>query len=70
VKDTAMEEKNERFQLVIPSGVLVRVRELAVRERRSISNMIVVLLEEALKARDTKAKTKEEENSQPVLLAA
>lgn len=50
--------KNERFQLVVPSDVLDMVRRLADQERRSISNMIVVLLVEALRSRESKQETK------------
>ena len=46
-----MDDKNERFQLIIPKGILERIRVLARKERRSVSNMIVVLLVEALGAR-------------------
>lgn len=67
------EEANTRFQLVIPKGVLGEVKKLATEERRSISNMIVVLVVEAMKTRRTKkgkGKGEEEGNSLPALLAA
>ena len=48
--------ESRRFQLVVPDGVLNMVRRLAQKERRSISNMIVVLLEEALQAREKEEK--------------
>lgn len=60
---------SSRFQLVVPPGVLEQVKELASAERRSISNMIVVLLEEAIKSRKAK-KAEKEGNSLPVLIAA
>lgn len=49
-----MDDKNERFQLIIASSVLERVRALAEKERRSVSNMIVVLLTEALRKRESR----------------
>jgi hypothetical protein len=63
------EETSTRFQLVIPKNVLNEVKKLATEERRSISNMIVVLVMEAVKARRGR-KSKEEGNSLPALLAA
>ena len=60
-------DPNARFQLVIPTSVLEDVKRLAGVERRSISNMIVVLLVEAIKARK---KRETEGNSLPVLVAA
>lgn len=64
-----MDDKNERFQLVTPASVLERVKVLAQKERRSISNMIVVLLIEAMGARETR-KDAEKGNSRPTALAA
>lgn len=49
-----MDDKNERFQLIIASSVIERVRALATKERRSVSNMIVVLLTEALRKRESR----------------
>ena len=41
----------DRFQLVIPKTTLAKVRELSVVEQRTVSNMIAVLIEEAIAAR-------------------
>ena len=41
----------ERFQLVIPVETLIEVRRLADEENRSVSNMLAVLVREAIKAR-------------------
>ena len=57
--------KYARIQLVIPKDVLARVRARAGTERRNTSNMIVVLVEKALKELET-----EPGNLEPVLLAA
>ena len=62
-------DTNARFQLVIPSSVLEEVKRLASTERRSISNMIVVLLLEAIRARKAQ-KSKQEGDSLPALLVA
>ena len=43
--------ENERFQLVIDKELLRKARTLADRERRTVSNMLAVLVEEALKDR-------------------
>jgi hypothetical protein len=64
-----VDDKNERFQLITPASVLERVKELAQKERRSISNMIVVLLIEAMGARESK-KGSEKGNSRPATLTA
>ena len=57
--------KYARIQLVIPKDVLARVKARAGTERRNTSNMIVVLVEKALKELET-----EPGNLEPVLLAA
>jgi hypothetical protein len=44
----------ERFQLVIPAEVLEDARRLAVKENRSVSNMLATLVAEAIKARQEK----------------
>lgn len=41
-----------RFQLVMPVETLEAVRQLADRENRSVSNMLAVLVKEAIKARE------------------
>ncbi len=43
--------KNERFQLVIDEELLRKARRLADKERRTVSNMLAVLVEEALRDR-------------------
>jgi hypothetical protein len=43
------DSKYARIQLVIPKDVLAQVRAQATIQRRNTSNMIVVLLEKALK---------------------
>lgn len=47
----------DRFQLVAPPEVLEEVKGLADGESRSISNMLVVLVKEALAARREKKET-------------
>ena len=51
----------ERIQLVIPKDVLERVEAAKTEARRNRSNMIVVLIDEALKAREKAAQRKEGE---------
>ena len=48
-----------------PSSVLLRVREMARRERRTLSGEIATLLEEAFAAREGTAPTKEAERERP-----
>lgn len=60
----------ERIQLVIPKDVLARVEAARVKERRNRSNMIVVLLDEALAARERAAKEKDLGNSEELERAA
>ena len=43
--------KRERFQMVVPPDLLAEVRQAAAQENRSISNMLVVLVREALRMR-------------------
>lgn len=62
-------DPNIRFQLVVPASVLHEVKGLADTERRSISNMIVVLLVEALRARGA-GRPEQVGNSLPALVAA
>ena len=45
----------ERIQLIIPKDVLTKVETVKQTARRNRSNMIVVLVEEALKAREKDA---------------
>lgn len=59
-------DKLDRFQLMIPVSMLDRVREMADDERRSASNMIVVLLDEALRARENQ----QPERREAALMAA
>lgn len=58
--------ENQRFQLVIDRVLLERVQVAAQRDRRSVSGMIVVLIEEALNRREDKAPG----NRSPVYQAA
>lgn len=44
-------QKRERFQMVVPPDLLAEVRKAAASENRSISNMLVVLVREALQSR-------------------
>lgn len=60
----------ERIQLVIPKDVLERVEKARGKERRNRSNMIVVLLDEALAAREKAAEGKEPGNSEELERAA
>ncbi len=41
-----------RFQLVMPIETLIEVRRLADEENRSVSNMLAVLVKEAIRARE------------------
>jgi hypothetical protein len=71
--DTPMTEsrepKRERFQMVVPPDVLAEVRLAAAQENRSISNMLVVLVREALRVRRC-ARKSENEPGQRVPVAA
>jgi hypothetical protein len=51
VKRRGPKGERERFQLVMPRGVMSEVRRLADKENRSISNMLATLVTEALQAR-------------------
>lgn len=64
--------RNERFQLVVPEDVLEQVKRLAEQERRSISNMFVVLVTEAIRGRQSKSVQSgvEPGNREPSLLPA
>lgn len=55
-----------RFQLVIPLETLIEARRMADQENRSVSNMLAVLVKEAIQARQ------ERESGQwiPELIAA
>ena len=46
-----MDTKKKRFQLIIDPDILKAVTELAKTEKRSLSNMVVVLISEAIQAR-------------------
>lgn len=65
-----MDAKKDRFQLLIPEKLLEEVRRLAADERRSISNMLVVLTEEAIRARQKTNREAEPGQWEPALLAA
>lgn len=39
---------SDRFQLVLPKTLLTEIKELAERDRRKTSNVMVLLLEKAL----------------------
>ena len=65
-----MDAKKDRFQLVIPEKLLEEVKRLAADERRSISNMLVVLAEEAIRARKKERKEIEPGPWVPELAAA
>lgn len=41
----------DRFQLVISADTLIEVRRMADKENRSVSNMLAVLVKEAIHAR-------------------
>lgn len=51
----------ERIQLVIPKDILERVEKARQPERRNRSNMIAVLLEEALNAREKAPKVSKDQ---------
>jgi hypothetical protein len=51
---TGDDAKYARIQLVIPKDVLAQVKAQAAAQRRNTSNMIVVLVEKALKDAETK----------------
>lgn len=55
-----------RFQLVMPVETLEAVRRLADDENRSVSNMLAVLVKEAIKAREDTSRG----NSEPEAMAA
>lgn len=57
---------NMRFQLVIDQDLLEQVRKLAETERRTVSNMLVVLVDEALRAREKESA----EGNYPLVLVA
>ena len=67
--DETREPKRERFQMVVPPDLLAEVRQAAAQENRSISNMLVVLVREALRARRAVRKA-ENEPGQRVPVAA
>lgn len=50
-----MSDSSKQTGISIPAALHQRVKALAVRERRTFSNMLTVLLEEALKQRQPKS---------------
>jgi hypothetical protein len=52
---TKPQTENQRFQLVIDRALMERVQAEAARDRRSLSGLIVVLIEEALNRREEKS---------------
>jgi mRNA-degrading endonuclease RelE of RelBE toxin-antitoxin system len=50
-------EENIRYHLVIPASLLEEFKKAAEQDRRTVSNMIVTLAEEGLRARQAKKQT-------------